>query len=141
MGIKDKKLHMSVVVTPDEYAFIGRRKLELLGIYFDSIICKQADGKIVTRIPSGALKVLDNIRFDRRVSGMITPNNEVVVSTHRHDFRFDREGRYFIDGGKAYLRTNCPVCKTVDVDMLEKKVYHKDGTVENYEVHTYCGDE
>jgi hypothetical protein len=141
MGIKDKKLRMCVVVTTDEYVFIGRHELELLGIYLNGIICKRSDGKIVTRIPSGALRVLDNINFDRRVSGIITPNNEIVVSINRHDFRFNLEGRYFIDGGKDYFRTNCQSCKIVEVDMLDKKVYHQDGTVESYEVHTYCGDE
>lgn len=43
---------------------------------------------------------------DQEIDGVISNDGEIVYSRHRHDYRSSRDGSVFIDGGRAYTRTN-----------------------------------
>lgn len=43
--------------------------------------------------------------FDEALTGVLCDNNEVIISCHRHDYKTSSCGKYFIDGGRNYLRT------------------------------------
>ena len=36
------------------------------------------------------------------------PTGEIIVSRHRHDYATSKDGKYFLDGGTDYTRTNIP---------------------------------
>lgn len=42
----------------------------------------------------------------QEIEGVATTSGEIVFSRHRHDFRSSRDGSVFVDGGRAYTRTN-----------------------------------
>lgn len=43
---------------------------------------------------------------DQEFTGVIAENADVIYSRYRHDFRRSPDGTVFVDGGRAYLRTN-----------------------------------
>jgi hypothetical protein len=67
------------------------------------------------------------------MQGLITPHDELLISMHRHDFVASYEGEFFLDGGNDYVRTNCPNCELVKVDIMKSRIIHDDGSEDEYE--------
>lgn len=43
---------------------------------------------------------------DQHITGVVAENDDVIYSRYRHDFRYSPDNSVFVDGGRAYLRTN-----------------------------------
>jgi hypothetical protein len=43
---------------------------------------------------------------DQDFAGVVANNDDVIYSRYRHDFRRSPDESVFVDGGRAYLRTN-----------------------------------
>lgn len=43
---------------------------------------------------------------DQEIAGVVADNGDVIYSRFRHDYRTSPDGSVFIDGGRAYTRTN-----------------------------------
>lgn len=43
---------------------------------------------------------------DQEIAGVIADNGDVIYSRFRHDYNTSPDGSVFVDGGRAYTRTN-----------------------------------
>jgi hypothetical protein len=43
---------------------------------------------------------------EQDIAGVVAENGDVIYSRYRHDFRRSPDETVFVDGGRAYLRTN-----------------------------------
>lgn len=54
------------------------------------------------------------------IMGVVSEDDEVVFSRHRHDYRQSQDGSVFIDGGRAYMRSNTN--RTVAIKVSNGKI-------------------
>jgi hypothetical protein len=43
---------------------------------------------------------------EQNITGVVAENGDVIYSRYRHDYRRSPDDTVFVDGGRAYLRTN-----------------------------------
>jgi len=54
---------------------------------------------------------------EQNITGVVAENGDVIYSRFRHDYRSSPDGSVFVDGGRAYLRTNS--INTVNIKVKE----------------------
>ena len=54
---------------------------------------------------------------EQNITGVVAENGDVIYSRYRHDYRSSPDGSVFVDGGRAYLRTNS--INTVNIAVKE----------------------
>lgn len=52
---------------------------------------------------------------DQEIVGVIADDSEVIFSRYRHDYRTSTDGSVFIDGGRAYTRSNTDNFVTIKI--------------------------
>lgn len=83
-------VHVSIFYGDEEHPDSGSR---YFGLYYTSI-----ENQLM--ITNGAFIE------DQEISGVVAGNGDVVYSRYRHDYRRSPDDSVFVDGGRAYLRTN-----------------------------------
>jgi hypothetical protein len=73
--------------------------------------------------PIVMFKKFDPYKTDyfKRTGLLILNTGEIIYSAHRHDFVYDKDKKYFIDGGNEYIRTNVQhgdLCHFCEIDLF-----------------------
>ena len=82
---------------------------------------------------SGAFKgnVESSFKGDNTYINCLVEDNVVYVSKFRHDFVKTPNGQY-IDGGRDYTRTNCPVFDSLSFDLISGQYLLSNSKIHGY---------
>lgn len=83
-------IHVSIFYADEAHPDSGSR---YFGLYYTSI-----ENQLM--ITNGAFIE------EQEISGVVAENGDVVYSRYRHDYRRSPDDSVFVDGGRAYLRSN-----------------------------------
>lgn len=98
-------IHVSIFYGEEAHPDSGSR---YFGLYYSGI-----DQNLM--ITNGAF--IEN----QEISGVEAHNGDVIYSRHRHDYRRSPDDSVFVDGGRAYLRTNGTQIVSLKVENGELK--------------------
>ena len=59
---------------------------------------------------------------EQDIAGVVAENGDVIYSRYRHDYRRSPDGTVFVDGGRAYTRTNAAQGVSLKVENGELKI-------------------
>lgn len=98
-------IHVSIFYGDEPHPDSGSR---YFGLYYTSI-----ENQLM--ITNGAFVE------DQEISGVVAENGDVIYSRYRHDYRRSPDDSVFVDGGRAYLRSNGAQVVTLKVENGELK--------------------